>query len=83
MADRSQCIVLATRPVLFCFLKMRIQTTDSSLESLNSSANVRKLLQVCIDSAQQILNILMVLQRQNLLGRDPSQTPGWASLTVF
>ncbi|GAB1193407.1 hypothetical protein APSETT444_002623 [Aspergillus pseudonomiae] len=46
---------------------MRIQTTDSSLESLNSSANVRKLLQVCIDSAQQILNILMVLQRQNLL----------------
>ncbi|KAB8259049.1 hypothetical protein BDV32DRAFT_150761 [Aspergillus pseudonomiae] len=62
-----QCIVLATRPVLFCFLKMRIQTTDSSLESLNSSANVRKLLQVCIDSAQQILNILMVLQRQNLL----------------
>ncbi|KAB8271072.1 hypothetical protein BDV30DRAFT_214148 [Aspergillus minisclerotigenes] len=62
-----QCIVLATRPVLFCFLKMRIQTTDSSLESLNSSANVRKLLQVCIDSAQQILNILIVLQRQNLL----------------
>ncbi|GAB1201966.1 hypothetical protein APSETT445_000564 [Aspergillus pseudonomiae] len=47
--------------------QMRIQTTDSSLESLNSSANVRKLLQVCIDSAQQILNILMVLQRQNLL----------------
>ncbi|KAE8308255.1 hypothetical protein BDV41DRAFT_581645 [Aspergillus transmontanensis] len=65
-----QCIVLATRPVLFCFLKMRIQTTDSSLESLNSSANVRKLLQVCIDSAQQILNILVVLQRQNLLGTD-------------
>ncbi|PIG80462.1 Zn(II)2Cys6 transcription factor [Aspergillus arachidicola] len=65
-----QCIVLATRPVLFCFLKMRIQTTDSSLESLNSSANVRKLLQVCIDSAQQILNILIVLQRQNLLGTD-------------
>ncbi|UCK59393.1 hypothetical protein AFCA_002209 [Aspergillus flavus] len=62
-----QCIVLATRPVLFCFLKMRIQTADSSLESLNSSANVRKLLQVCIDSAQQILNILIVLQRQNLL----------------
>ncbi|KAE8331488.1 hypothetical protein BDV39DRAFT_189869 [Aspergillus sergii] len=62
-----QCIVLATRPVLFCFLKMRIQTADSSLESLNSSANVRKLLQVCIDSAQQILNILVVLQRQNLL----------------
>ncbi|KAE8376622.1 hypothetical protein BDV26DRAFT_293960 [Aspergillus bertholletiae] len=62
-----QCIVLATRPVLFCFLKMRIQTSDSSLESLNSSANVHKLLQVCIDSAQQILNILTVLQRQNLL----------------
>ncbi|KAB8076106.1 hypothetical protein BDV29DRAFT_200469 [Aspergillus leporis] len=62
-----QCIILATRPVLFCFLKMRIQSADSSLESLNSSANVRKLLQICIDSAQQILNILTVLQRQNLL----------------
>lgn len=62
-----QCIVLATRPVLFCFLKMRIQSADSSLESLNSSANVRKLMQVCIDSAQQILNILTVLQQQNLL----------------
>ncbi|KAF5857274.1 hypothetical protein ETB97_005999 [Aspergillus alliaceus] len=62
-----QCIVLATRPVLFCFLKMRIQSADSSLECLNSSANVRKLMQVCIDSAQQILNILTVLQQQNLL----------------
>ncbi|KAE8353459.1 hypothetical protein BDV28DRAFT_157005 [Aspergillus coremiiformis] len=62
-----QCLVLATRPVLFCFLKMRIQSADSSFESLNSSANVRKLLQVCIDSAQQILNILTVLQRQTLL----------------
>ena len=68
--------MLATRPVLFCFLKMRIQTTDSSLESLNSSANVRKLLQVCIDSAQQILNILTVLQRQNLLGTDPFADSG-------
>ncbi|KAF9890614.1 hypothetical protein FE257_005745 [Aspergillus nanangensis] len=62
-----QCMVLATRPVLFCFLKLRFQSPDNTIESLNSSANVCKLLQVCIDSARQMLNILTVLQGQNLL----------------
>ncbi|KAL4948001.1 hypothetical protein BDW69DRAFT_102889 [Aspergillus filifer] len=62
-----QCIVLATRPLLLCFLKMRFQSADVCLETLNSSANVLRLLQVCIDSAQQQLNILSSLFEQSLL----------------
>ncbi|KAL4927673.1 Zn(II)2Cys6 transcription factor [Aspergillus undulatus] len=62
-----QCIVLATRPLLLCFLKMRFQCADTCLETLNSSANVLRLLQVCIDSAQQQLNILSCLFEQSLL----------------
>ncbi|RMJ28715.1 hypothetical protein PHISP_00464 [Aspergillus sp. HF37] len=62
-----QCMVLATRPVLFCVLKIRLQSADNSIESLNSSPNVRKLLQVCIESARQMVNILTVLQEQDLL----------------
>ncbi|KAL3475772.1 hypothetical protein BJX99DRAFT_270907 [Aspergillus californicus] len=62
-----QCIVLATRPLLLCFLKMRFQSADACLETLNSSGNVLRLLQVCIDSAQQQLNILSCLFEQSLL----------------
>ncbi|OJJ42312.1 hypothetical protein ASPZODRAFT_20635 [Penicilliopsis zonata CBS 506.65] len=61
-----QCIVLATRPVLCCFLQLKLQAADDlSLE--NSSGNVRKLMQVCLESARQMLTILTVLQQQNLL----------------
>ncbi|KAE8154136.1 fungal-specific transcription factor domain-containing protein [Aspergillus avenaceus] len=62
-----QCIILATRPVLFCFLKLRFQLPDGAFRSLNSSSNVRKLLQVCVDSARHMLSILSVLQGQTLL----------------
>lgn len=67
-ANRKQCIVLATRPLLLCFLKMRFQSADACLEALNSSANVLRLVQVCIDSAQHQLNILSCLLEQSLLG---------------
>lgn len=66
-------MVLATRPVLFCVLKIRLQSGDNSIESLNSSPNVRKLLQVCIESARQMVNILTVLQEQDLLGKCPER----------
>ncbi|KAL4863875.1 hypothetical protein BDV12DRAFT_206112 [Aspergillus spectabilis] len=62
-----QCIVLATRPLLLCFLKMRFQSADTCLETLNSSANVLRLLQVCIDSAQHQIDILNCLYEQSLL----------------
>ncbi|KAH8700208.1 Zn(II)2Cys6 transcription factor [Talaromyces proteolyticus] len=62
-----QCIVLATRPLLLCFLTMKFQSADICLETLDSLANVLRLLQVCIDSAQQQLNILTCLYEQSLL----------------
>ncbi|RJE18722.1 hypothetical protein PHISCL_08937 [Aspergillus sclerotialis] len=62
-----QCMVLATRPLLICFLQIRFHSPESCVESLNSSANVRKLLQVCVDSAQHMLNILTCLHEQSLL----------------
>ncbi|GFF98802.1 uncharacterized transcriptional regulatory protein C3C7.04 [Aspergillus udagawae] len=43
------------------------QSSESPLELLTSSANVRKLLQVCVDSVRRMLNILTVLQGQTLL----------------
>ncbi|KAL4975819.1 hypothetical protein BDW66DRAFT_160096 [Aspergillus desertorum] len=42
---RSGCIVLATRPLMLCFLKMRFHSADACLETLNSSTNVLRLLQ--------------------------------------
>ncbi|RFU34083.1 hypothetical protein B7463_g2248, partial [Scytalidium lignicola] len=62
-----QCIVLATRPLVFCFLRIRLESPDTLLRSLNSSPNVRNLLQMCIDSSQQMVNILNNLQSQGLL----------------
>lgn len=62
-------MVLATRPLLFCFLKIQFQSSDACRESLNSSSNVRKLLHVCVDSAQQMLNILCALHAQSILGK--------------
>ncbi|KAJ0426811.1 fungal-specific transcription factor domain-containing protein [Aspergillus carlsbadensis] len=62
-----RCIVLATRPLLLCFLKMRFRSADICLETLKLSANVLRLLQVCVDSAQQQLSILGCLYEQSLL----------------
>ncbi|KAJ5039885.1 hypothetical protein NUH16_009678 [Penicillium rubens] len=62
-----QCIILATRPLLFCFLKIRFESPESCLESLNASRNVRNLMQMCLESAQNIISILSSLQGQGLL----------------
>ncbi|KAJ5657435.1 uncharacterized protein N7484_001084 [Penicillium longicatenatum] len=62
-----QCIVLATRPLLFCFLKIRFESPEHCLEALNTSRNVRNLIQMCIDSSQQMINILHSLQSEDLL----------------
>lgn len=63
-----QCIVLATRPLLFCFLKIRLESPDNCLDALNTSRNVRNLIQMCMDSSQQIISILHSLQSEGLLG---------------
>ncbi|KAF4760048.1 hypothetical protein HAV15_006166 [Penicillium sp. str.  len=62
-----QCIILATRPLLFCFLKIRFESPEKCLESLNASRNVRNLMQMCLESAQHIISILSSLQSQGLL----------------
>ncbi|KAH7468202.1 hypothetical protein FOMA001_g15252 [Fusarium oxysporum f. sp. matthiolae] len=59
-----QCIVLATRPLLLCFLKIRFETPDSITEALNSSQTVWNLIKMCIDSSYQMINILGCLQSQ-------------------
>ncbi|KAL4731350.1 hypothetical protein ACLX1H_000316 [Fusarium chlamydosporum] len=62
-----QCIVLATRPLLLCFLKIRFETPDAITEALNSSQTVWNLIKMCIDSSHQMINILGCLQSQGLL----------------
>ncbi|RGP73191.1 positive activator of transcription [Fusarium longipes] len=62
-----QCIVLATRPLLLCFLKIRFETPDAIAEALNSSQTVWNLIKMCIDSSYQMINILGCLQSQGLL----------------
>ncbi|WQF82117.1 hypothetical protein CDEST_07131 [Colletotrichum destructivum] len=62
-----QCIVLATRPLLFCFLKIRFESQSKCTELLGSSQTVRNLIQMCIDSSQQMVSILDCLQSQGLL----------------
>lgn len=64
-----QCIVLATRPLLFCFLKIRFESQSKCTELLGSSQTVRNLIQMCIDSSQQMVSILDCLQSQGLLGK--------------
>ncbi|TKW49897.1 Proline utilization trans-activator, partial [Colletotrichum tanaceti] len=61
-----QCIILATRPLLLCCL---IKRFDAPLEadSLMASPKVRNPLQMCAESAVQILNILDRLRSQGLL----------------
>ncbi|KAJ5774262.1 hypothetical protein N7457_009158 [Penicillium paradoxum] len=62
-----QCIILATRPLLFCLLKIRFESPESCLESIDASRNVRSLIQMCLESAQHIIYILSSLQSQGLL----------------
>ncbi|KAF4442345.1 hypothetical protein F53441_11773 [Fusarium austroafricanum] len=62
-----QCIVLATRPLILCFLKIRFETPDAITEALNSSQTVWNLIKMCIDSSYQMINILGCLQSQGLL----------------
>lgn len=68
LTTHPQCIILATRPLLFCFLKIRFESPENCLEFLDASRNVRNLMQMCLESAQHIISILSGLQSQGLLG---------------
>ncbi|UNI17800.1 hypothetical protein JDV02_004119 [Purpureocillium takamizusanense] len=63
----NQCIVLATRPLLFCFFQIRLESLGSCLDLLNTSSTVRSVLQMCLDSSQHVVSILECLQHQGLL----------------
>ncbi|KAF4968691.1 hypothetical protein FSARC_3977 [Fusarium sarcochroum] len=62
-----QCIILTTRPLLYSLLQARINQSDMNLVHALRSGSVRTLLLMCIDSAQQIMDILVTLQEQTLL----------------
>ncbi|CAI6090487.1 unnamed protein product [Clonostachys chloroleuca] len=62
-----QCIVLATRPLIFCFLQFRLESAELCARKLSSSQTVRNLVQMCIDSSLQMVIILESLQSQGLL----------------
>lgn len=61
-----QCIVLTTRPFLFYLLKRRLESGRTSATSpLSSSA--KGIVQVCIDSATQIVATLSTLREHDLI----------------
>jgi hypothetical protein len=54
---------------LFCFLKIRFESPGHCSDALNTSQSVLKLIQMCMDSSQQIISILYSLQTEGLLGK--------------
>jgi hypothetical protein len=63
----QQCVIVATRPLLFCFLKIRLESPETCTEFLNKTRNVRNLIQMCLESAQHAIRILLCLKSQGLL----------------
>lgn len=61
-----QCVILAARPLLFCFLQYRLTATRPS--RVPSLGGTRSLLRVSLGAARQILRLLLALQAQGLLG---------------
>ncbi|KAI1314141.1 hypothetical protein F5Y03DRAFT_336237 [Xylaria venustula] len=63
-----QCIILATRPLLYFFLQIRLSSANECLRRLNTSETVRNLILMCLDSSLQSITLLRLLQSQGLLG---------------
>ncbi|KAH7028774.1 uncharacterized protein B0I36DRAFT_126134 [Microdochium trichocladiopsis] len=62
-----RCIILATRPILFCFIKIRLDSWEECQARLHSSNTARNMLQMCLDASIQILVTLDLLLQQNLI----------------
>lgn len=60
--------MLTTRPLLFTFLRSKLGQSNVNLAAMLKSGSVRMLLQMCVESAQQMLTILSTLQEHSLLG---------------
>lgn len=61
-----QCIILTTRPFLFALLQRRLEN-EQTPSSFKLTTSAKGLVQVCIDSATQILNILSNLMQHDLI----------------
>ncbi|KAG8670219.1 hypothetical protein FPOAC1_009624 [Fusarium poae] len=64
---QHQCIILTTRPLLYTFLLSRLGHLEVALMHWLQSESVMGLVQICTESAQQILRILSSLSDQGLL----------------
>ncbi|QPC62560.1 hypothetical protein HYE67_004791 [Fusarium culmorum] len=64
---QHQCIILTTRPLLYTFLLSRLGHLEVALMHWLQSESVMGLVQMCTESAQQILRILSSLSDQGLL----------------
>ncbi|WXC67653.1 hypothetical protein SNK03_013468 [Fusarium graminearum] len=63
-----QCIVLATRPVLMCLLRDKLELgRRESRSTFEIAEPIKALLKACYDSAHKSLRILATLQTQDLL----------------
>ncbi|KAF5024685.1 hypothetical protein F66182_3255 [Fusarium sp. NRRL 66182] len=62
-----KCIILTTRPLLYTFLLSRLGHLEVALMHWLQSESVKGLVQMCTESAQQILRILSSLSDQDLL----------------
>lgn len=62
-----QCVVVATRPLLFSLLKIRFDEPNGVGPLIKSSASAKALLQMCIESSQHIVAVLDRLKEQSLL----------------
>jgi proline utilization trans-activator len=77
-----QCIVLATRPLLMCLLRDKLERSRTSATSNREIVEpIKALLKACCDSAHKSLRILATLQSQDLLGNPaalsfPTHLPG-------
>lgn len=65
-------MVLATRPLLFCFLKIRLESKEMCAKKLGESETARTLMQICLDSSLQTTTILDALRSQGVLGERTS-----------
>ncbi|ETS74720.1 hypothetical protein PFICI_13204 [Pestalotiopsis fici W106-1] len=60
-------IILATRPLLYCFLKIRLESPLDCSAKLEASETTRNLIEICVDSSMQTLMILCTLLAHDLL----------------
>ncbi|ETS82783.1 hypothetical protein PFICI_04659 [Pestalotiopsis fici W106-1] len=65
--EYHRCIILATRPLLFCFLKLRLDSREDCQSRLNGSKTSYSIIQMCLDSSVQILGMLESLLEQALI----------------